>query len=92
LEGEEAALLADTMAGGEAGPPMTALAGADPREHASADAAPPVPGPADSGPAALPGLDELVARIPDPVREALDELFRARFIAVRRYPAQPTEA
>jgi hypothetical protein len=37
-------------------------------------------------------LDELVARIPDPVREALDELFRARFIAVRRYPAQPTEA
>jgi hypothetical protein len=38
----------------------------------------------------MPGLDELVARIPGPVREALDELFRARFTAVRRYP--PEEA
>jgi hypothetical protein len=34
----------------------------------------------------LPPLDELVARIPAPVREILDDLFRARFTTVRRVP------
>lgn len=33
---------------------------------------------------ALPPLDELVQRIPAETRELLDELFRAKFIAVRR--------
>lgn len=33
---------------------------------------------------ALPKLDELVERIPAETRELLDELFRARFVAVRR--------
>lgn len=33
---------------------------------------------------ALPKLDELVNRIPGETRELLDELFRARFVAVRR--------
>lgn len=33
---------------------------------------------------ALPKLDELVNRIPAETRELLDELFRARFVAVRR--------
>ena len=32
----------------------------------------------------LPRLDELVGRIPAGVREALDELFRARFTGVKR--------
>lgn len=32
----------------------------------------------------LPSLDELVNRIPAETRELLDELFRARFVAVRR--------
>lgn len=32
----------------------------------------------------LPPLDELVNRIPAEARELLDELFRARFVAVRR--------
>ncbi len=36
--------------------------------------------------ARLPELDELVARIPAEVRETLDELFRARFIQVKRLP------
>lgn len=33
---------------------------------------------------ALPKLDELVNRIPAETRELLDELFRARFVAVRK--------
>ena len=39
-------------------------------------------------PKALPPLDELVKRIPPEVRESLDELFRARFVSVRRVPAK----
>lgn len=34
----------------------------------------------------LPKLDELVKRIPEDTRELLDELFRAKFVAVRRVP------
>jgi hypothetical protein len=34
----------------------------------------------------LPPLDELVKRIPAEVRETLDELFRARFVTVKRVP------
>jgi hypothetical protein len=34
----------------------------------------------------LPPLDELVKRIPAEVRETLDDLFRARFVTVRRVP------
>jgi hypothetical protein len=47
-------------------------------------------------PKSLPPLDELVRRIPADVREALDELFRAKFVTVRRLPKdalkQPTSA
>ena len=39
-------------------------------------------------PEALPPLDELVKRIPEDVRETLDELFRARFVRVQRVPAR----
>lgn len=34
--------------------------------------------------APLPSLDELVKRIPPDVRETLDDLFRVKFVAVRR--------
>lgn len=37
--------------------------------------------------APLPSLDAMVARIPPDVREALDELFRVKFINVQRMPA-----
>ena len=40
--------------------------------------------PADAG--ALPALNDLVQRIPAEVREALEELFRAKFVAVKRVP------
>jgi len=36
----------------------------------------------------LPPLDELVAKIPPEVRDTLDELFRAKFVTVRRLPKQ----
>lgn len=43
---------------------------------------------ADSKPAAplppIPSLEELVKRVPDSVKELLDDLFRARFTTVRR--------
>ncbi|WP_146180157.1 hypothetical protein [Opitutus sp. ER46] len=35
---------------------------------------------------ALPKLDELVARIPPNVRDVLEDLFRARFVSVKRIP------
>lgn len=34
----------------------------------------------------LPPLDDLVNRIPAPARELLDELFRAKFVTVKRVP------
>ena len=34
----------------------------------------------------LPSLDELVKRIPPEVREAVDDLFRAKFVRVTRVP------
>jgi len=41
----------------------------------------------DAG-APLPALDELVKRIPPAAREAMDELFRAKFTTVKRVPAK----
>jgi hypothetical protein len=35
---------------------------------------------------ALPPLEELVNRIPAPTRALMDELFRARFVTVKRVP------
>jgi hypothetical protein len=34
----------------------------------------------------LPALDDLVSRIPADVREVLEDLFRARFVTVKRFP------
>ncbi len=42
--------------------------------------------PVDSGP--LPPLEPLVQRIPAEVRETLEELFRAKFVGVRRVSAR----
>jgi hypothetical protein len=36
----------------------------------------------------LPKLDELVNRIPPETRALMDELFRAKFVAVRRVPKE----
>ncbi len=34
----------------------------------------------------LPPMEDLVKRIPAPAREVLEELFRARFVTVKRIP------
>ena len=34
----------------------------------------------------LPALEDLVKRIPAPARELMDELFRAKFVSVKRVP------
>lgn len=70
-EAAETAFFAESRARGE---PTEAGAGA------ATEAAEEV----DSG--ELPPLDELVKRIPAEVREALDELFRAKFTGVKRVP------
>lgn len=41
---------------------------------------------------ALPDLDSLVARLPAEVRETLDELFRARFVSVKKLPKKVFQA
>lgn len=40
----------------------------------------------DSSPQTLPPLNDLVNRIPPEVRETLEDLFRARFTVVKRFP------
>jgi hypothetical protein len=51
------------------------------------------PGEARERPAAekLPPLDDMVAKVPAGLRGLLDDLFRAKFTAVRRFaPADPS--
>lgn len=40
----------------------------------------------ESGATPLPELETLVARLPAELRETLDDLFRARFVSVKRLP------
>jgi hypothetical protein len=47
---------------------------------------------ADGKASALPEVDALVARLPAEVRETLDELFRARFVAVKKLPKKVFQA
>lgn len=47
---------------------------------------------AEEAPAQLPAVEELVSRIPPGAREALDELFRARFVRVQRVPRKALKA
>lgn len=60
----------------------------DQREQGIA-APPPEPKPAaeeETDSKALPALKDLVDRIPAETRQLMDELFRARFVTVRRLP------
>ena len=75
-EVEEAAFLAEA---GERGEKVVTVSGE--REEEVED---------DS--TALPKLEELVDRIPAEARELLDELFRARFVAVRRVKKKDLKA
>ena len=66
----ESAFLAEARERGE--PVATKRADAEPPEEFDSKSLPP--------------LDELVKRIPADVRETLEDLFRARFVTVKRVP------
>lgn len=70
-EDDEASFLADRRAGDEAPPALPPGLSAEAPEAAED----------------LPSLDALVARVPAPLRAALDDLFRAKFTRARRLPA-----
>jgi hypothetical protein len=40
----------------------------------------------------LPGMDELVQRIPADIREVMDELFRVKFVRVQRVPKKALQS
>ena len=40
----------------------------------------------EEAPGDLPPMEDLVKRIPAPARELMEELFRARFVTVKRLP------
>ena len=69
-EAEEAAFLSEARERGEPATPVV------PKTHAAEEE--------EDTTKALPKLDELVQRIPPEARELLDDLFRAKFVAVRR--------
>ena len=76
-EAEESAYLAEQTAAAPSG--ATASEGKDAAE-------------VDEAPAKLPAIEDLVQRIPAETREALDELFRARFVRVQRVPRKALKA
>jgi hypothetical protein len=61
---------------------------AEARERGEVVAAPPsaLAAVEETDPKNLPRLDDLVKRLSPEVRETLDDLFRAKFVAVRRLP------
>lgn len=60
----------------------------NPAEAAAIRTARAAPGEDEKEPAGeLPPLEDLVKRIPMPTRDLMDELFRARFVTVKRVPA-----
>jgi len=72
-DGEEASFIAEQREQGFSAPTPAA------NRAAAAEAEPDAKAP-------LPPLDDLVNRIPASTRELMDELFRAKFITVKRVP------
>jgi hypothetical protein len=56
------------------------------RESGAIAAAPLPPAGMPEEKADLPPMEDLVKRIPAPARELMEELFRARFVTVKRLP------
>lgn len=76
-EAVESAILAEARERGE--PPPVRAPGAEAAEEVA-------------DPKALPPLNDLVNRIPAEVREVLEDLYRARFVAVKRVPLRALKA
>jgi len=75
-EAEESAFLAEARERGETPRPVTVDTPEEPEPPAKT----------------LPPLSELVGRIPAEVRDTLEELFRARFVSVKRVPRKALKA
>jgi len=56
------------------------------RESAAVTVAPLMPADQPDEKSDLPPMEDLVKRIPAPARELMEELFRARFVTVKRVP------
>ena len=67
---EEASFLSEQSYQEAASAPLSVAATAEPEEPVGA----------------LTPLDDLIKRIPAPARELMDELFRAKFVTVKRVP------
>lgn len=81
----------DQTGGGEDGPPLEVIMGAEDEVSGEMDLRFPSDGRSageenTAGEKPLPGMDDLVSRIPAEVRDALDALFRGRFVRVTRVP------
>lgn len=72
-EAAEAAFLGSARERGESIKPFSAAGATDDEQEVSSGKD-------------LPRMEELVTRIPADVRELLEELFRARFVTVKRIP------
>lgn len=68
------------------------LAEAKERGEVSAPPKPPEDAGEEDDPKAMPAIGDLVAKIPPPVREALEDLFRAKFVRVVRVPRKVLKA
>ena len=78
----------------EAGPPLEVIVGDESSEAPSVAARPATP-PArqrDDDGIPAPPLAELSARVPPVLQEAMEELFRARFVRVARVPVSAPKA
>ncbi len=94
-DADEASFSTGSVFGEDDGPPLEMLEAqmggeVSARDRASANTKPVSRRAADedddAASVALPELDTLVGRLPPEVRETLDELFRARFVTVKRPP------
>ena len=76
----------------EDGPPLEVIVGSESSEVPAAPAAPPTARPRNDDDAVpAPPVADLSARVPPSLQEAMEELFRARFVRVTRVPATAAE-
>ncbi len=95
-EGEERDAAVLGAPADEEGPPLDVIVAAEQSEVSSiAPSTQPVRRRAEDDPVPAPPLSELLPRVPAALQEAMDELFRARFVRVVRVPetaARPAPA
>lgn len=90
-EGEERDAAVIGAPDDEDGPPLDVIVATEQSEVSGiAPSAPPVRRKAEDEAVPAPPLSELLPRVPAALQEAMDELFRARFVRVARVPEAAT--